>query len=130
MTTPTLQPGEHVLAEVRLSWLFILDSFGMFLATLLTLGLAAYLRRRSILLVVTNRRLALTRGILQRTVVEMGLGRVAQVEVTSSLLDRMTGVGRLKVIALDQFDVELYPVAGPERIKDLIMTASGEAKRG
>ena len=126
---PTLQPGEQVLAEVRLSWLFILDSFGIFLATLLTLGLAAYLRRRSISLLMTNRRMVLTRGILERSVIEMDLGRVAQVEVTSSLMDRMMGVGRLKVIALDQFTFELYPVADANRIKDLIMAASGEAKR-
>lgn len=129
MSVPKLQPGEQVVAEVRLSWLFILDSFGIFLATLLTLGIAAYLRRHSTLLLVTNRRLVLTRGVIERTVVEMELGRVAQVEVKTSLLDRMTGVGRLKIIALDQFNFELYPVAGVEDLKDRIMAATGEAKR-
>jgi membrane protein YdbS with pleckstrin-like domain len=129
MGISNLQTGERVLAEVRLSWLFILDSFGIFLATLLTLGLAAYLRRRSTLLLITNRRLVLTRGILDRSVVEMEMGRVAQVEVTSGLLDRLAGVGRLKIIALDQFTFELYPVAGAVQLKDLIMTATGDAKR-
>jgi hypothetical protein len=66
---------------------------------------------------------------LNRTVVEMELGRVAQVEATTSLLDRMTGVGRLKIIALDQFNFELYPVGGVEELKDRIMAATGEAKR-
>ncbi len=123
MGSPSLQPDERELADVRLSWLFILDSFGLFLATILTLGLAAYLHRRSTSLLLTNRRMVLTRGILERSVIEMDLGRVAQVEVTSSLLDRMTGVARLKIIALDQFTFELYPVAGADRIKDLIMRA-------
>ena len=125
-----LQSGERLLAEVRLSWLFILDSFGIFVATLLTLGLAAYLRRRTTSLSITNRRLILSRGIVDRSVVEMEMGRVAQVEVTAGLLDRMTGVGRLRIIALDQFDFEMYPVAGVHELKDLIMNASAEAKRG
>jgi membrane protein YdbS with pleckstrin-like domain len=129
MTSSNLQPGERALAEVRLSWLFILDSFGIFLATLLTLGLAAYLRRRSTSLLITNRRLVLTRGIVDRSVTEMEMGRVAQVEVTSSLLDRMAGVGGIKIIALDQFTFELYPVAGAVQLKDLIMSTTGEAKR-
>jgi len=124
-----LQPGERILAEVRLSWLFILDSFGIFVATLLTLGLAAYLRRRSTSLLITNRRLILSRGIVDRSVVEMEMGRVAQVEVVAGLLDRMTGVGRLKIIALDQFNFEMYPVAGAHELKDLIMNATAEAKR-
>src|ERR1700685_3590973 len=121
MSSPKLQPGEQVVAEVRLSWLFILDSFGIFLATLLTLGLGPHLRRRSALLLITNRRLVLTRGVINRSIVEMELGRVAQVEVTSSLLDRMTGVGRLKIVALDQFSFEMYPVTGAEDLKDKIM---------
>ena len=128
MASSNLQPGERVLAEVRLSWLFVLDSFGMFLATLLTLGLAAYLRRQSNLLLVTNRRLIQTRGIVERSVTEMYLGRVAQVEVNSGLLDRMFGVASLTIIALDQFVFKMSPVAGGEAIKDLIMTAANEAK--
>jgi len=128
MASSNLQPGERVLAEVRLSWLFILDSFGIFLATLLTLGLAAYLRRQSNLLLVTNRRLIQTRGIVERSVTEMYLGRVAQVEVNSGLLDRMFGVASLTIIALDQFVFKMSPVAGGEAIKDLIMTAANEAK--
>jgi membrane protein YdbS with pleckstrin-like domain len=130
MPSAQLQAGERVLAEVRLSWLFIVDSFGIFLATLLTLGLAAYLRRRSTVLLITSRRLVLSRGILERSVVEMEMGRVAQVEVMSGLLDRMMGVGRLRIIALDQFSFEMYPVAGANQLKDLIMTATGDAKRG
>ncbi len=129
MDSSSLQPGERILAEVRLSWLFILDSFGIFLATLLTLGLAAYVRRRSTALLITNRRLVLHRGVLDRSVIEMEMGRVAQVEVTSGLLDRMAGVGRLKVVALDQFSFELYPVANAVQLKDLIMSTTSEAKR-
>jgi membrane protein YdbS with pleckstrin-like domain len=129
MSGSSLQADERVLAEVRLSWLFILDSFGIFLATLLTLGLAAYLRRRSTALLITNRRLVLTRGVIERSVIEMEMGRVAQVEVKSGLLDRMTGVGRLQIIALDQVVFELYPVAGAVEIKDLIMTTIAEVKR-
>jgi len=129
MKLPHLQPDERVLAEVRLSWLLILDSFGIFLATLLTLGLAAWLRRRSTVLVITNRRLVWTRGVFDRNVVEMELSRVAQVEMTSGILDRMAGVGRLKIIALDQFNFEMYPVAEAERIKDLIMSSTSEARR-
>jgi membrane protein YdbS with pleckstrin-like domain len=130
MPSPQLQAGERVLAEVRLSWLFILDSFGIFLATILTLGLAAYLRRRSTVLLITNRRLVLSRGVVDRSVVEMEMGRIAQVEVLSGLLDRMMGVGRLRIIALDQFSFEMYPVNGATELKDLIMSATGDAKRG
>ncbi len=129
MANPQLQPGERQLAEVRLHWLFIFDSVARFLGTILTLGLSAYLLRKSYGLTVTDRRLVLRRGVFTKTVVEMELGRVAQVEATSGWLQRLWGVGRLTIVALDQFNFDLYPVAKPDAIKDLVMTAVAEWRR-
>jgi membrane protein YdbS with pleckstrin-like domain len=126
---PTLQAGEKLLVQIRLSWLFIFRSLGTFLGAIFSLGLAPYLARRASLLTVTSRRLILRRGVLDRSVIEMELGRVAQVEVSSGVLDRLCGVGRLKIIALDQFDMAMSPVSDPDGFKDLIMEAVAEAKR-
>jgi hypothetical protein len=41
----------------------------------------------------------------------------------------MLGVGRLKIIALDQFNFDLHPVAQPEETKDLIMSAVADWRR-
>jgi len=124
-----LQPGEKQLAEVRLHWLFIFRSFGRLAGTILTLGLSSYLVSRAYSLTVTDRRLVLRTGVFTKNVIEMELGRVAQVEASSSWTQRMLGVGRLKIIALDQFNFEMYPVAEAERIKDLIMSSTSEARR-
>ncbi len=129
MSDPQLQPGESQLASVRLHWFFVFSSFGRFLGTILTLGLSAYFIRNAHTLTVTNRRLILRRGVFTKKVIEMELGRVAQVEVISSWLNRLWGIGRLKVIALDQFSFELYPVSAPDQLKDLVMSAAGESRR-
>jgi membrane protein YdbS with pleckstrin-like domain len=120
---------ERVLADVRLSWWLIFRSFGTFLAALLTLGLSAYFARRASALTITDRRLILRRGLLQRKTVEMELGRVAQVEVTSGLFDRLLGIGGLTVIALDQFQFRLYPLRRTEALKDILMGAVAESRR-
>lgn len=124
-----LQPGEVLLADVRLSWLFIFRSLWTSLACVLTLGLSAYLTRAASCLTVTSRRLVLRRGVIRRDVIEMELGRIAQVEVSSGLFNRLFGIGTIKVIALDQFELTLRPIAHPEQVKDLLMTAAAESRR-
>jgi uncharacterized membrane protein YdbT with pleckstrin-like domain len=129
MSVPALQPGEELLAEVKLSSWLVFRSFGRLIGAILTLGLSVYFARASNRLTITNRRLVLRRGILEKKLIEMELGRVAQVEVFSGVFDRLFGIGGVKVIALDQFNFTLYPVAGAERAKDLLMAAVAEARR-
>jgi uncharacterized membrane protein YdbT with pleckstrin-like domain len=129
MAALQLQPGEKQLAEVRLHWLFIFRSFGRLVGTILTFGLSSYLVSRAYGLTVTDRRLVLRTGVFTKNVVEMELGRVAQVEASSSWTQRLLGIGRLKIIALDQFNFDLHPVARPEETKDLIMTAVADWRR-
>jgi membrane protein YdbS with pleckstrin-like domain len=124
-----LQPGERQLADVRLHWFFIFHSVTRFLATIFTLGLSAYLIRQSYGLTITDRRLVMRSGVFTKNVVEMELGRVAQVETSSSWMDRVWGIGRLKIIALDQFNFDLHPLANPDALKDVVMTAVADWRR-
>lgn len=130
MSELVLQPGETQLAEVRLHWSFIFGSFGRFLGALLTLGIAPMILLRSNTLTATNRRLIWRRGVFTRTVIEMELGRIAQVEVQAGLFARMFGLGVLKIIALDQVSFELSPLKHPSELKDLLMSAAAKARAG
>ncbi len=130
MTETALQPGETSLAEVRRHWSYVFGSFWRLLGAVLTLGLAPYVLLRTNTLVITSRRLIRRSGVITRTVIEMELGRIAQVEVTAGLFDRLCGLGALKIIALDQFSFDFAPLKHPGELKDLIMGAAGRTRPG
>ena len=121
-----LQPGESVVYATSLHWLIYLRAIvmlvialacliasGMFpepgmaiglqiVAALFALfgvvsGLAAFIRRSTTELAVTDRRVIFKTGIIQRHTMEMNRSKVETVGVDQSILGRMLGYGTIIV---------------------------------
>ncbi|MCH9682432.1 MAG: PH domain-containing protein [Deltaproteobacteria bacterium] len=79
--------------------------------------LLVFLRHTTTRYKITLRRVEYEKGIITKNVESLELWRVLDVRYTQSLVDRMTGNGRITLIATDQSDPELLLYGLPEHRK-------------
>ena len=95
------------------------------------LGLGwTYLWVRTTRYKVTSRRIEIERGILSRTVRSLELRRVLDVGYRQTLLDRITGDGRIEVVSTDQSDpkLEIFGLPESRRIFEQLRDAVEQAR--
>jgi len=117
-----LQPGEQLLHRAKLHWLIYAPALGTAAVGVVLLGLGlryqggialvpgavvglvalyfwfvAGVRRSTTELAVTNRRIILKRGWIQRRTVEMNMDKVESVDVEQSILGRIFDCGNVIV---------------------------------
>ena len=148
--TKVLQPDETVHVVGRLHWSIYLRSLVVlaFAAALLTyadrlpnpdwqhyarmtaggiglLGLlallAAWIRRRSTEIVVTDRRVIYKRGLLSRHTVEMNVSKIETVDVEQGLWGRIWGYGTLMIHGTGSGFEPLTGIGSPLRIRNAIV---------
>lgn len=101
--------------------------FMLYLA-LLPFGIGAiallvwWLRCRSSVLTITNRRSVLRRGILGKSTTEVMHAHVRNVQLSQSILQRLFGVGSLGISSAGQAGIEIMAtgIADPQGTKDVI----------
>jgi hypothetical protein len=75
---------------------------------------------------LTNERLMVTRGFISKTIEETELYRVNDVSMKQSIMERMFGLGDIRLDSTDSTTPEpqIKDVKNPERVKDLIRQAA------
>lgn len=94
-------------------------------------GLLNPIESRAIRWVLTNERLRVVRGILNRSTEEVELVRVRDVSYEQSLAQRALGIGTVTLVGTDATapTLVLHDVEEPERVKELIRGAVREQRR-
>ena len=121
-----LQPGEILLYSGRLHWIVYFPSFIMMMLAVATLVpltqarsnmiayswmfasaafllgagvtlLSAWFRRWTTEIDVTNRRIVVKRGLINRHTVEMNMDKVESVDVDQSIMGRLLGYGDITI---------------------------------
>jgi len=128
----SLAPGETVLQRGKWPGLFW---FGAWVA-LIVLGLivvgvfifmAALIHMKSTDFAVTNRRVILKRGWLNRRTQELAVESVEGVSLDQSLWARLFGYGRVIVTGTGEARIVFPPMADPVSFRRAIETARAEA---
>jgi len=88
-----LLTAERIVYEARLHWTIF---FG--LRGLLTLGIWPAIVRASSEFVVTNRRVLIKVGLIQRRTLELNLSKVESIEIEQTVWGRLLGYGEIEVI--------------------------------
>lgn len=75
---------------------------------------------------LTNERLIVTRGFVSKAIEEIELYRVNDVSMKQSVMERMFGLGDVRLETTDASTPEpqIKDIKNPERVKDMIRTAS------
>jgi hypothetical protein len=75
---------------------------------------------------LTNERLIITRGFISKRIEEIELYRVNDVSMKQSIMERMFGLGDVRLETTDATTPEsqVHDVQNPERVKDLIRQAA------
>jgi uncharacterized membrane protein YdbT with pleckstrin-like domain len=89
----TLLPNEQVLHQARLHWTLFLHW-----KSLLTLTIWAWVLRASSEFAVTNRRVIIKVGLIQRKTVELQLSKVETIEVEQGFWARLFGIGAITIV--------------------------------
>lgn len=88
-----LLKNERILYEAKLHWTVFFTW-----RSLLTLTLAAWILRSSSEFAVTNRRVMIKVGLVQRRTLELNLSKVESIEVEQTFWGRILGYGEIEVI--------------------------------
>ncbi len=75
---------------------------------------------------LTNERLMVTRGFISKHIEEIELYRVNDVSMKQSIMERMFGLGDVRLETTDATtpDPQIKDIQGPERVKDLVRQAA------
>ncbi|MBE0667369.1 MAG: PH domain-containing protein, partial [Bacteroidales bacterium] len=84
---------ESVAFETKLHWVIFLS-----LKSILTLTIAAWLKRWLSELVITNRRIVIKTGFISRSTFEMNLSKIETVNVDQSVMGRILNYGSITII--------------------------------
>lgn len=88
-----LLKNERILYEARLHWTIYFTWKSLF-----TLFISAWILRRSSEFAVTNRRVMIKVGLIQRRTLELNLSKVESIEVEQTFWGRLLGYGEIEVI--------------------------------
>ncbi len=89
----SLGPNEQVIQETRYHWIIFLFPSGV-----LTLWLYPLLARWSSEFAITNRRIIIKTGLIQRKTVELNIHHVESVNVEQSVMGRILDYGTVTII--------------------------------
>ena len=144
-----LMPGERLVYRARLHWIIyapgftalglelifiasqpLLPEFGDILYRLVLLCLfaaiaafaRAWIQQATTEIAVTDRRIILKTGLLQRRTIEMHLDKVESVDVRQSLLGRLLDYGTLVVRGTGAGVEPLTNVAAPLKLRSFVTT--------
>jgi uncharacterized membrane protein YdbT with pleckstrin-like domain len=117
--TDNLLNGERVNYEARLHW-------GLFLhwKSLVTLTIWAWTRRASSEFVVTNRRVIIKQGLVQRRTLELNLQKVESIGVSQGFWGRVFGFGSLEVIGTGGTKEIFHAIADPLAFRHAVQEAT------
>jgi len=87
-----LVAGEHVVYEARLHWIIFVS-----VEAAATLWLGPVIERACTEIAITNKRIIIKLGWLQRRTLEMNLGKVESVNVDQSVLRRLLDYGSITI---------------------------------
>jgi uncharacterized membrane protein YdbT with pleckstrin-like domain len=84
----------------------------------------AHIRRQRRLYTLTNHKLEIREGILSQTVRNVPLSKVQDVTVTASFLDRLLGLGDIRIDNASEKEgqIVIKGVHGPKRFADMLLT--------
>ncbi len=88
-----LLKNERILYEARLHWTIFFR-----LRSIFTLFIAALMQRAASEFAVTNRRVMIKVGLVQRRTLELNLAKVESIEIDQSFWGRLLGFGSIEVI--------------------------------
>ena len=92
----------------------------VFLGTVMSL-LIWYLKIKSTKVSVTKNDILVERGLLRKNRKELAIAKVRTVEVDQDFLDRIFGVGKIKVFtAGDLAEIEVEGLPDPNKIRELV----------
>ncbi len=137
--SPPLPPPnqEHVIFEIRPSWLAHFGLLFWGIALLPVVGLGLLLLARAGYLVhsrryrLTSQRLFMRTGLIANRLEEIELFRVKDVILEQGVLDRLFGIGQVQVLSTDDSMPRLVVrgIHQPERVKEQIRSAYRAARR-
>ena len=80
-----------------------------------------YIKIKSIKVSVTNNDILVERGLLRKNRKELAIDKIRTVEVDQDFIDRIFGVGKIKVFtAGDLPEIEVEGLPDPNRIRELV----------
>ena len=92
----------------------------VWLGTVISL-LIWYMKIKSTKVSVTNNDILVERGLLRKNRKELSIDKIRTVEVDQDFLDRIFGVGKIKVFtAGDLAEIEVKGLPDPNRIRELV----------
>jgi uncharacterized membrane protein YdbT with pleckstrin-like domain len=117
--TDNLLSGERVTYEARLHW-------GLFLnwRSLLTLTLWAWIRRATSEFAVTNRRVVVKIGLIQRQTLELNLQKIESVGVAQGVWGRLFGFGSLEIVGTGGTKEIFHDIAQPLAFRHAVQEAT------
>jgi uncharacterized membrane protein YdbT with pleckstrin-like domain len=83
---------EQVEFETTYHWIIFIS-----LASLLTLGIYPFIRRKTDEFAITNRRIIIKTGLVGRKTLEMNLNKIESVNVDQGILGRILGYGTIRI---------------------------------
>ena len=126
----SLSSGETIHKVFQLHWFARVPMYCWLVLGLITFGLTwlialyEYFRLRSIEQGVTNKRVILKTGIINRHTEEMKLSSIETVEIEQSIWGRMFGYGTVKLTGRGISDVKFRNIDDPMYVKREIESVS------
>lgn len=99
---------ESVAFETKLHWIIFFS-----LKSILTLTIAAWLKRWLSEFVITNRRIVIKTGFISRSTFEMNLSKIETVNVDQSVLGRILNYGSITIIGTGGTKEMFHNIARP-----------------
>lgn len=88
-----LIPGESVIYETSYHWIIYLS-----LRTIYTLGIGPYIDRSTCEFVITNKRIIIKKGWINKKTFELNLSKIESVNVDQGFIGRIFGYGTVRVV--------------------------------
>lgn len=107
--------GEQVVYETTLHWLVFLSLRGIF-----TLGLWPLIDRLTTEFAVTNKRVIVKTGWIQRETLELNLSRVESLSVDQSVMGRLLGYGTITIIGTGGTREPFHGIAHPLEFRNAV----------
>lgn len=117
-----LLKNERILYEARLHWTLFFS-----LRSLFTLTLSAWIQRASSEFAVTNRRVMIKTGLIQRRTLELNLSKVESIEVEQTFWGRLLGYGEIEVIGTGGTRERFDRIAAPLEFRKAVHEAAESA---
>lgn len=117
-----LLKNERILYEAKLHWMVFFTW-----RSLLTLSIAAWILRSSSEFAVTNRRVMIKIGLIQRRTLELNLSKVESIEVEQTFWGRLLGFGEIEVIGTGGTRERFGQIAAPLEFRKAVHEAAESA---